>query len=208
MFEETPTGTLDQGDIVAGLSARGYEHEQTFGVIVTARCDLANDKVDIVNYVPVVPLRAWFDVDGWRAVALIEYNNHRDRFLRLAEKAAKVGLTRDHIQISLEMYGGFGTLRTLREHSFKEDEELTRTAKILDDLKDSVKKNKRPARLDEKLIRRFAKTQNNGSLLPSARLPFTQRDRARACCAPAANLRHQRSMPQANDRRWSDKAVG
>lgn len=44
--------------------AAEYEGCETFGLAITARCDTANDKVQIYNYLPVVSLDDWMHRDG------------------------------------------------------------------------------------------------------------------------------------------------
>jgi hypothetical protein len=46
-----------------GVAAE-YEGCETYGLAITARCDTANDKVQIYNYLPVVALDDWLHRDG------------------------------------------------------------------------------------------------------------------------------------------------
>jgi hypothetical protein len=39
-----------------------------FGVVLTARCDLAQDKYNVLNYAPTVPLDEWLKVDGYELI--------------------------------------------------------------------------------------------------------------------------------------------
>ena len=57
-------GPPTQGTIFSCAVAENYVGCQTCGLIITARCDAANDKVRCYNYVPVVTLNDWVHRDG------------------------------------------------------------------------------------------------------------------------------------------------
>jgi hypothetical protein len=57
-------GALTQGTIFTCAVADSYDHCETFGLVITARCDAANDKVWCYNYVPIVHLDDWVHRDG------------------------------------------------------------------------------------------------------------------------------------------------
>ena len=59
-------GRLDQGVIFSCARADRYHQYIVFGLTITARCDIAQDKAETYSYLPVVPLRAWWHVDGFR----------------------------------------------------------------------------------------------------------------------------------------------
>lgn len=59
-------GRLDQGAIFSCAHAEGYHQYNVYGLTITARCDIAQDKAEIYSYLPVVHLRAWWHVDGFR----------------------------------------------------------------------------------------------------------------------------------------------
>lgn len=52
-------GVLRQGTLFAGATADNYEGCMVHGLIITAHCDLAQAKVPVINFVPVVRLRDW-----------------------------------------------------------------------------------------------------------------------------------------------------
>src|ERR1041384_7193808 len=56
-------GFLEQGTIFAGAVAEGYEAREVFGIVITARCDLAHSKAPVINYLPIVPLADWTSRD-------------------------------------------------------------------------------------------------------------------------------------------------
>ena len=59
---------FSQGTIFSGALAEKYG-PPVLGLVITARCDAAHEKVDLFNYVPVVPLRAWLLCDGRQILA-------------------------------------------------------------------------------------------------------------------------------------------
>lgn len=54
---------LNQGIIFIGAIAEQYQECAVYGLIITARCDIAQDKVHLYNYLPVVPFSAWMEKD-------------------------------------------------------------------------------------------------------------------------------------------------
>lgn len=55
---------LNQGTIFTCGAAVDYEDCTVHGIIITARCDVANDKVRVYNYLPIVKLDDWLHRDG------------------------------------------------------------------------------------------------------------------------------------------------
>jgi hypothetical protein len=61
--------SLDQGSIISGCVATGYENCEVSGCIITARCDLAHEgKVAVVHYLPIVSFLDWYRVFGKAAL--------------------------------------------------------------------------------------------------------------------------------------------
>jgi hypothetical protein len=69
-------GEIDQGVIFSCGRAEDYEGCGVYGLVITARCDIAHDKATIFNYLPIVELDAWIGRDGGLIVA--------DQLLRMA----------------------------------------------------------------------------------------------------------------------------
>ena len=67
MMNSYPSGRITQGDLIEGLSTFGYEDSRCFGLVITARCDLAHSKTSFINYLPVVPIEEWLTRSGWRS---------------------------------------------------------------------------------------------------------------------------------------------
>lgn len=63
-LESAPMGRLTQGTVFNCASAFRYPGKNVLGITITARCDVAQAKYRILNYVPAVPLSDWFQVDG------------------------------------------------------------------------------------------------------------------------------------------------
>ena len=57
-------GPMTQGTLFSGAVAADYDGCGTYGIVITARCDIAHDKVQMHNYLPVVALDDWLHRDG------------------------------------------------------------------------------------------------------------------------------------------------
>jgi hypothetical protein len=57
-------GMLTQGTVFACAVAEDYQGCHVHGLVITARCDAAQSKVPIFNYLPVVSLDDWIHRDG------------------------------------------------------------------------------------------------------------------------------------------------
>jgi hypothetical protein len=64
LFDSPRNIEITQGTIFTCAKAENYPNSSIFGMIITARCDVSQDKVPIFSYVPVVPLADWVFVDG------------------------------------------------------------------------------------------------------------------------------------------------
>ena len=69
MIKEPLLGQLNQGSIFTCARASRYPAVKVHGVVLTARCDLEQDKFNVLNYVPVVGLADWLEVDGFEILA-------------------------------------------------------------------------------------------------------------------------------------------
>jgi hypothetical protein len=69
MLRRLAPGEFVQGTIfTCGLSA-SYPDVPALGMLITARCDTAQDKAEVYNYVPIVPVEAWIKKDALEIVA-------------------------------------------------------------------------------------------------------------------------------------------
>jgi hypothetical protein len=57
-------GFMTQGTIFSCAIAEDYPDCDVYGILITARCDIAQDKVRTYNYLPVVRLDDWIHRDG------------------------------------------------------------------------------------------------------------------------------------------------
>lgn len=64
MFDQPRAGQFTQGTIFSCAYAEKYQGKAVYGLVITARCDAAQDKAPIYNFLPVVPLTEWIQNDG------------------------------------------------------------------------------------------------------------------------------------------------
>jgi len=57
-------GRITQGVVFSNLRSLRYDGVEVHGLVITARCDLAQGKFPILNYVPVVEFAHWLEHDG------------------------------------------------------------------------------------------------------------------------------------------------
>ena len=58
-------GQLEQGAILNGCIAEEYADQEVYGIIITPRCDISNEKVTTFHYLPLVKYRDWLRVNFW-----------------------------------------------------------------------------------------------------------------------------------------------
>lgn len=64
MFEPPKNGQFTQGTVFSCGYAENYPNTIVHGLVITARCDAAQNKVPIYSFIPVVSLRDWIFRDG------------------------------------------------------------------------------------------------------------------------------------------------
>lgn len=64
MFDSPRQDEFTQGTIFSCATAENYPTQSVSGLVITARCDAAQDKAPIYNFVPVVALTDWIVADG------------------------------------------------------------------------------------------------------------------------------------------------
>jgi hypothetical protein len=57
-------GRITQGTIFCGAVAEDYSSSPVWGLVITARCDTAHDKIPIINYLPLVRVEDWLERNG------------------------------------------------------------------------------------------------------------------------------------------------
>ena len=65
MVQQPVMGKLNQGSIFSCATADRYPDADVRGLVITARCDMAQGKSPVVNYVPVVSFDDWMKIDGF-----------------------------------------------------------------------------------------------------------------------------------------------
>lgn len=58
-----------QGTIFSCALAENYDDADVLGMVITARCDAAQEKAAIFNYVPAIPIERWMLRDGRQIIA-------------------------------------------------------------------------------------------------------------------------------------------
>lgn len=79
-------GALTQGTIFSCAQAERYPLYPVFGLTITARCDIANEKFPVLNYLPVVELDSWMKVDGADLVQETLYAQLRGSFVSILKQ--------------------------------------------------------------------------------------------------------------------------
>ena len=64
MFDAPREGEFTQGTVFSCAYAEDYPDVSVYGLVITARCDAAQDKTPIFSYIPTVSLRDWMLCDG------------------------------------------------------------------------------------------------------------------------------------------------
>jgi hypothetical protein len=69
MLRPLDPGEFVQGTIFTCGLSDSYPNVAALGMLITARCDTAQDKAKVYNYIPIVPVEAWIKKDGFELVA-------------------------------------------------------------------------------------------------------------------------------------------
>lgn len=67
-------GKVTQGSVFCCAKAHRYSGCEVFGLTITARCDVAQSKYPVLNYLPVVCLKDWLLRDGLDILVEQEHN--------------------------------------------------------------------------------------------------------------------------------------
>ncbi len=68
-------GNITQGTVFSCGYAARYEDRTVYGLTITARCDVAQQKYPVLNYVPIVTLSDWLRRDGLDIIIEQEEND-------------------------------------------------------------------------------------------------------------------------------------
>ncbi len=81
MFTTENQFEVTQGSIFTNVYHELYEKHPIMGIIITARCDLANpDKINRATYLPVVPFERWKCVEFPLAVRKAHLTSYKKTF--------------------------------------------------------------------------------------------------------------------------------
>jgi hypothetical protein len=69
MLRSLDPGEFVQGTIFTCALSESYPSAAALGMLITARCDTAQNKAEVYNYIPIVPVEAWIEKDGLELVA-------------------------------------------------------------------------------------------------------------------------------------------
>lgn len=65
VFREPKIGEFDQGAIFGSCIADEYSDCDVYGIIITPKCDIANEKVTTFHYLPIITYKEWLRVNFW-----------------------------------------------------------------------------------------------------------------------------------------------
>lgn len=101
---------VTQGTILRYVYSSLYPPEETFGLIITARCDLANQSkgVQYVHYLPIVPLQSWVNKEVKQELLR---NVFSEKYKSLDKEFEKAGLS---LQASFEIDTNEFVIKTLK----------------------------------------------------------------------------------------------
>lgn len=77
---------VTQGTLIYGLRSAKYPGIVTYGIIISAACDLAQDKINKVFYLSAVPFTDWlYSTEGFKVVTTASVNNCTGRIKKILE---------------------------------------------------------------------------------------------------------------------------
>lgn len=89
MFDAPREGEFTQGTVFSCAYAEDYPDSSVYGLVITARCDAAQDKTPIFSYIPAVSLHDWMLCDGAN-IAMDRLSGDCQGHLRKALKDAEL----------------------------------------------------------------------------------------------------------------------
>lgn len=114
MVEIVSLKDITQGSIYNGAYHPRFEDIEILGLVITARCDIANKgKVKSISYLPVIPLQVWMEVDF---PGIIYDKNIKNTENNLEQILKKYELT----VASYKSYGKSNVLSVLKTKRVKE----------------------------------------------------------------------------------------
>ncbi len=151
-----------------------YEKCEVFGLSITARCDVAQDKYPILNYIPIVMLRDWLNRDGLDILVeqeLKEQSGKLGSMLRQANLSPSLPLSvpltaiaDTHFPIGIGNKNQNSAAKKFREHVVLVEEFKNITGVGDTDILYSWFQDKRPKHVED-LVKRLSRHQVLGYYL-------------------------------------------
>ncbi len=133
---------LKQGTIIYGFKSHKYNENVSYAVIISARCDIANDKISKLYYLSAVDAKAWFVSEAGFHVVYDDYiNNVRNDFKQILTKYK----LDSELLLKFPLKKGISVLTEYEENQSKLNkliEKYTRTYNICSGCLDVDKKTK------------------------------------------------------------------
>ena len=74
---------VTQGTLIYGMRSAKYSGVMTYGIIISAACDLAQDKIEKAFYLSAIPLKEWLCSDeGFRLVTANPASSYKNNLLK------------------------------------------------------------------------------------------------------------------------------
>ncbi|EOV2672791.1 hypothetical protein QY873_06275 [Klebsiella pneumoniae subsp. pneumoniae] len=140
MIDVTDDKCFTQGTIFNCAYSASYPNNETLGLIITARCDIANtDKVKFYNFIPAIPFEIWKEKDLLPIIKKQTYKNLTSQYLSLLNDA---GFSKNN----LETYGYDRIYDLIVEKKILKSKQLTRLESLKEKI-DSIEQNDSYAKL-------------------------------------------------------------
>ncbi|WAH51800.1 hypothetical protein LMA04_17100 [Pseudescherichia vulneris] len=128
MVDVTDDKSLTQGTIFNCAYCASYPNNETLGLVITARCDIANkDKVKFFNFIPAIPFEIWKDKELLPLIKKKVFKNLESQYFELL---AKAGFSK----LNIETYGFDRIYNIIVEKKQLSPKEITR----LNNLKEKI----------------------------------------------------------------------
>ncbi len=125
IYKINTIGIIDQGSIVNNCFSENYADVDTFGIIITPRCDIDNNKVSTIHYLPVIRFQDWIRIDFWNIYSDL---CRKDISSRLTSILKKYGLSE-----SLLKYFSDSDLKSTLKSKITKDTDYVKFEKLLSD---------------------------------------------------------------------------
>ncbi|OOE62979.1 hypothetical protein BZG18_02895 [Salinivibrio kushneri] len=127
MFNCDYVSEISQGSVFNAAYCEGYESSEVLGLVITARCDIANkNKVKTYSYIPAIPFNHWKEVE---LIDVLKTKSLRDLRSKVSCILNKAQLTFNN----LETFGKENILKVIRENKLlKKDRDIEKLKSYLD----------------------------------------------------------------------------